>query len=427
MRLAIPLLLTLVATTAAAQAPTTTVPPAPPPAAAAATPATPATDTPAAAPVIAPGTRVSEVSEVMVTGETAGPGLWMVSKGANVMWVLGTQSPVPKGMSWRSAQVNGIIGESQEVLTAASVSVKADIGFFGKLSLLPSLIGARNNPDDKTLDEILPPDLYARWKVLKEKYIGRDGGVEKWRPIFAAQELYSKAIEKSGLSSDNIVWPVVVAATQEHGVKVTKPKVEMKVDKPKAMVKEFKKSQLDDLECFTRTIERLETDLDGMKLRANAWATGDLEEMRRLPFTDQRQACEAAIMSATIVESGGMKDLPTRAAEAWLAAADAALANNRSTFAVLPMSEILKPDGYLAKLAARGYTVQEPLLARAAIPPAAGATARPGTCARRWPRDPRARSCCRRPSAGRPRPAAPARRTRPAACARRHARASSRS
>ena len=359
MRFAISLLLALAATTASGQAPAPATPPPPatPPAAATAT--TPA-DAPATPPVIAPGTRVSEVSEVMVTGETAGPGLWMVSKGANVMWVLGTQSPVPKGMSWRSAQVNGIIGESQEVLTAASVSVKADIGFFGKLSLLPSLIGARNNPDDKTLDEILPPDLYARWKVLKEKYIGRDGGVEKWRPIFAAQELYSKAIEKSGLSSENIVWPVVVAATQEHGVKVTKPKVEMKVDKPKAMVKEFKKSSLDDLECFTRTIERLETDLDGMKLRANAWATGDLEEMRRLPFTDQRQACEAAIMSATIVESGGMKDLPTRAAEAWLAAADAALANNRSTFAVLPMSEILKPDGYLAKLAARGYTVQEP-------------------------------------------------------------------
>jgi len=152
----------------------------------------------------------------------------------------------------------------------------------------------------------------------------------------------------------------VVAATQEHGVKVTKPKIEMKVDKPKAIVKEFTKSPLDDMECFTRTIERLETDLDAMKLRANAWATGDLEQMRNLPFTDQRQACEAAIMSATIVESQGMKDMPTRVADAWLAAAETALANNKSTFAVLPMSEILKPDGYLVKLAARGYKVEAP-------------------------------------------------------------------
>jgi hypothetical protein len=27
---------------------------------------------------------------------------------------------------------------------------------------------------------------------------------------------------------------------------------------------------------------------------------------------------------------------------------------------VLPMSELLKPDGYLAKLAARGYSVDPP-------------------------------------------------------------------
>jgi TraB/PrgY/gumN family len=313
--------------------------------------------TPPAAPVRA---GVTDVAPVLVSGEAAGPGLWMVKKDGHVMWVLGTQSPVPAKMTWRSAQVNTIIGESQEVISPPAAAVKADIGFFGKLALLPSLVGARNNPDGRTLDQVLPPELYGRWRVLKEKYIGRDGGVEKYRPIFAAQELYEKAIEKSGLSSDNVVWPVVVSATQQHGVKVTKPKVEITVQSPKSMIKEFKKSPLDDLACFTRTIERLETDLDAMKIRANAWATGDVEAMRALPFTDQRAACEAAIMNATVVEKGGMKDLPTRVGEAWLAAVDTAMKTNDTTFAVLPMSELLKPDGYLAKLAARGYSVDPP-------------------------------------------------------------------
>ncbi len=307
-----------------------------------------------------PTPGVTDVMPVMVTGETPGPGLWMVTKNGHVLWLLGTQSPVPTNMSWKSDQVNQIIAQSQEVIAPASASVKADLGFFGKLALLPSLVGVRNNPDGRTLDQVLTPELYARWKVLKEKYIGRDNGVEKIRPIFAAQELYEKAIEKSGLKSSNIVWPIVVAATQQHAVKVTKPKVEMTVQSPKSMIKEFKKSPLDDLDCFTRTIERLETDLDAMKLRANAWATGDLEAMRALPFTDQRAACETAIMRATVVEKGGMTDLPTRVGEAWLAAVDTAMAANDTTFAVLPMSEILKPDGYLTKLAARGYGVLEP-------------------------------------------------------------------
>jgi hypothetical protein len=283
-----------------------------------------------------------------------------VTKGGHVMWLLGTQSPMPANMSWKSEQVNQIIAQSQEVIAPASASVKADIGFFAKMALLPSLIGARNNPDGRTLDQVLSPDLYARWKLLKEKYIGRDGGVEKFRPLFAAQELYEKAIEKSGMSSSNIVWPVVVAATTQHAVKVTKPKIEIKVESPKSMIKEFKKSPLDDLACFTRTIERLETDLDAMKLRANAWATGDLEAMRALPFTDQRAACEAAIMNATVAEKSGMKEVKTRVADAWLAAVAAAMQANDTTFAVLPMSEILKPDGYLTMLAARGYGVQEP-------------------------------------------------------------------
>jgi len=45
---------------------------------------------------------------------------------------------------------------------------------------------------------------------------------------------------------------------------------------------------------------------------------------------------------------------------AWLAEAERALASNASTVAVLPMRDILRPDGYLAGLQARGYVVEEP-------------------------------------------------------------------
>jgi hypothetical protein len=44
----------------------------------------------------------------------------------------------------------------------------------------------------------------------------------------------------------------------------------------------------------------------------------------------------------------------------WLAEADSALNDNESSFAVLPISQFLKPDGWLAKLRARGYSVQDP-------------------------------------------------------------------
>jgi len=45
----------------------------------------------------------------------------------------------------------------------------------------------------------------------------------------------------------------------------------------------------------------------------------------------------------------------------WLAAADRALSRNDVTFAMLPMSELLGANGRLAKLKARGYSVEKPV------------------------------------------------------------------
>ena len=44
----------------------------------------------------------------------------------------------------------------------------------------------------------------------------------------------------------------------------------------------------------------------------------------------------------------------------WLTEAERALRVNRSTMAVVLMSELFAPDGYLAALRARGYEVVEP-------------------------------------------------------------------
>jgi hypothetical protein len=88
------------------------------------------------------------------------------------------------------------VAASQELLVPAEVD--AEVGILSRLTMLPSLIGARNNPDGKTLQDVVPPDLYARWLVLKAKYLGDADGVEKWRPLFAAFELYRKAISKVG-------------------------------------------------------------------------------------------------------------------------------------------------------------------------------------------------------------------------------------
>jgi hypothetical protein len=306
----------------------------------------------------APGDQGTLLDEVLVTGVQPGPRLWKISSGQHVLWILGTYGPLPKKMSWRSAEVETIIAKSQVLLTA--VDIKARVGFFTGLGLLPSLIGVRDNPQGAKLQQIVPAALYARWQLLKARYIGADNGIERRRPIFAALELYRQAIDQTGLQSGDVVWPVVEKLANRNRLRRVRPTLALEIAQPRAAIRQFKQSPLDDLECFARTIERLENDLDLMRARANAWAVGDIAALRRMTHVDQAGACIAAVMNSQLARERSMQQIPARVAAAWIEAAEAALAANAATFAVLPIEEIMKPDGYVATLQARGYTVQAP-------------------------------------------------------------------
>lgn len=311
-------------------------------------------------PVPANTDKVIDLDTVVVTGSQPGPGLWKVSKGDHTLWILGTLSPLPRRMQWESAAVQKVIAGSQEVLESPGVKVSTNQGMFRTLLLLPSLFKARKNPDGKSLEELLPAAQYARWQVLKKRYIGRDRGVEKWRPVFAALELYNKAIEGSGMTHGGIVTPVIDKAVKQGKPKVTATTVSIKLDNPKAAVKAFSGESLNDQDCFNRTLDRIEGDLGTMIARANAWAAGDIDTLRTLPYRNQFTACSTAFAEADIVRTLGYDDLDKRMERTWIAAAEAALAKNTSTFATLPISQLLQPEGYLTKLRAKGYEIEAP-------------------------------------------------------------------
>lgn len=314
-----------------------------------------------AAAAVAPIEPVRDLDSVVVSGVLPGPGMWKVSKGEHAMWVLGTQSPLPKKMEWRAREVEAVLAEAEEVLQSGGVSVGSEgLGFFGKLALLPSLIGVRKNPDGAELKGLVSPDEYAKWQELKQRYIGRDNGIESWRPLFAAMRLYEEAIEDAGLANSGVVWPVIEAAIKQRKLKITMPMLKVEVPNPKAALREFKAERLADLDCFSKTLRQLEPDLVTMRSRANAWAVGDIAALRGLPLGDQKQVCMDAALSSGVVRKYGPADVKAAMRAKWLEAAEQALQRNRVTFALLPMSELLRDDGYLSVLRQRGYQVIAP-------------------------------------------------------------------
>src|SRR3546814_747050 len=83
---------------------------------------------------------IRDVAPVVVSGALPGPGLWKVTKGDHVLWVLGTQAPLPKRMQWRSARVEDILAQSQEVIHAPVMGLTVQAGgFFRSLMLAPKV------------------------------------------------------------------------------------------------------------------------------------------------------------------------------------------------------------------------------------------------------------------------------------------------
>lgn len=312
------------------------------------------------APTDTPIDGIVDLETLVVSGAQPGPGLWKVRKGDHVLHILGTVAPLPRRMEWMSAEVEAVIAASGVVITAPSVVVDADIGIFRGMALLPAMLRARNNPGKRPLRDMVPPEQYARWEVLKARYMGRDRGVEKRRPLLAAQELHAAALRRSGLRMGGVVGPVVARARKAGDVPLVESTVRLVVDDPKGVLKELNESDLADRECFSGILDRIETDLDKMRARANAWAVGDIEALRALPQENHYATCMEAVTSSALARRLGIDDLPGRARDAWLSNVEEALAENASSFTTLPMGQLLGDDGLLAELSARGYEVDAP-------------------------------------------------------------------
>jgi hypothetical protein len=328
---------------------------------------------------LAAQTQTEELETVLVSGDVPGPGLWKVSQGDHVLWILGSYLPLPKDMKWRATEVERRVAESQEVIYPGGANIMPDIGIFRALTLLPALLKAGKNPDGGTLKDVLPPETYSRWRVMKQKYIGGDDDVERWRPAVAGDILFGEAMKKSGLGYNIRVSQVVNQTAKKNHIPIrVDPQLtrKIKVENPRGMLKSAQKMNLPDVECFTHALERVEPELERLKLRANAWARGDIPALREA--SRDALSPENCIVQLQNALMSGELETPAQAKQMidemlrqeketrrdvdahWLFTVRAAITRNRSTFAVVPTMELLREDGLLSKLRDLGYEVESP-------------------------------------------------------------------
>ena len=308
---------------------------------------------------------IIDMQVVAVRGVQPGPGLWRVrGPDGHTLHLLGTQSPLPRGIQWRAEEVRQVLGEAGMVLGSQGVSVDADVGFFRGLTLLPSAMKAMKNPDGKTLGEVLPADLHARWDTLRRHYMPRDRGVEKKRPVIAAYQLYLAALERNGLKEGGVVTPVMDSVLKPRRLKPTPAHLKLKIDDPRQALADFRREGLvaGELECVRTTLDIIERDLPLITARANAWASGDLAALRSMPTRRQQvDACMDAWSGTETARKLGFTGVEARSRHAWLEVAERALREQPVSFAMMPIENLLDEGGFpLADLRARGYEVLAP-------------------------------------------------------------------
>lgn len=296
---------------------------------------------------------------VLIVGQRPGPGLWKVSKGDHVMYIFGEYAPLPVKMEWRSHEIEAIMSRAQEYLPKPDFGVS--VGGWGMMKMLPFAIGFKDIPDGAKLVDVLPAETYDRWQALKAKYIGKNSGIERERPMFVAETLYAKGLESNGLTMRTGVRAKLDGLAKEHKVKVTRSGIHVELENPVEALKTFKKSPGSDTACFAKTVENLESDMSAMREQANAWAVGDMAKITSLSFAEREEACKNAFLNNEAVKSNEkLRNADQVAQQKWMANAERALESNNTTIAVLSLYRLLDPKGPLAELKAKGYKVESP-------------------------------------------------------------------
>lgn len=308
--------------------------------------------------------------EIVVVGRQPGPPLWKVSNGDNVLWIFPYLSPIPRDMIWESERVERVIAESQEYI--GNPRIEANTSPFLLANPLNWVRGYRlvkriqRNPDGKSLEESLSPDVYARYAALKEKYFPRENDFAEMRPLLVGGRMTGLIEREAGLiDGGDILETISKRARRNRGMERTDVYIEIDLEGSFGELAKRAETMMDSLSreqeeaCFEQQVRHMEEDLENMKSRANTWAQGYVDEFRNIPLVgEESNACLELVMGSS--EQEMLVDTNARITQAWLDAVDAALAKNASTFAVLDINELLRLDGYLSKLRERGYEIREP-------------------------------------------------------------------
>ena len=294
--------------------------------------------------------------EILVLGKSLGPPLWKVTRDDHVLWILGTPELVPDNLLWQSDSVEHALAHSSGYLTSTDVRI-TPLNPVKVVRGLRKFRRTRRIPDRRTLADLLPEDLYQLFLETRLRYAPKRDDLESLRPGVAAKELFDSAAESAGLESGRTIHRAIEKRARKHNVKEA-PTVLSERHKDSTLLDAMEEMSAGaEQTCLQARLQGLDVQLEAHTRLAAAWAEGDLASLRAHPGDSATEACDPRRLAPHPEE---LIQMESRRWALWLENADRALNNNDSTFAILRLRDLLRPDGPLSRLRERGYEVLEP-------------------------------------------------------------------
>ena len=279
------------------------------------------------------------VGELTVTPRP-GPVLWKVSRGASVVWIIGTLPLMPRAQTWNSARLERVIDGANVVL----IRPRATLDLFTVIGVLTHL----NLPHGRTLDQELSPGLDARFARVRALVGQNAARYAHFKPVWAGLRLYMDYDASAKMTRNEPEDTVIRLAHRHHA-----PVRPIATYRGKPVVRNLENlSDAQSQACLADVIQDIEHASVHAAPAAEAWSHGDLKTVRAHFAEPAFRLC--------LEQSPSFVALANQNVDDTVKAIDAALAHPGKSVAVFSLDDLLREGGALARLRAEGATVSAP-------------------------------------------------------------------
>lgn len=284
------------------------------------------------------------IETVVVTAQQPGPLFWHIKKGNSEVYIFGTLGPLPKDLKWDTRQLEGIMQGSRAVM----LPPRGRVGLFEGAWFLLTHGDVLRLPDGQKLEQVLPPALRQRFIAERASLHSDADRYDNDKPSVAGFRMEQDYVNASALEVREPNTDIEALASQRN-VPIRNLANYPALD----VIKEVPTlSMAGNLKCLEDSLDDIDVMAAHARPAAQAWARGDLEGIKA--HYSEPKALDCLSQSATFSK------LWAQSVNDTVSAINDALAKSGKTIVVVNIGELLRQNGVVERLKAKGLTIEGP-------------------------------------------------------------------